>query len=222
MKYLALICTLFCINHSLLSISDLEQDPEFLEIKKKLDSRWKVYTKKDLLFLERKEPVLVMPESKINSNKTLGETENEKMERLKKYGMKMKPSISYRFQKRWTVNEMIESEVERENILKQIEFLPQKYKIEYLLDKELSRNGNEIYTPRTKKEKKRIKEYFVEKSRLEKKIPLSPDYHLTKFTLFLISKKGVSSEYAEVYPESVMGEFIQVEKLLFKYKVKQN
>jgi hypothetical protein len=222
MKYLALICTLFCINHSLYSISDLEQDPEFLEIKKKLDSRWKIYTKKDLLFLERKEPVLVMPESKINSNQTLGETEKEKMERLKKYGMKMKPSISYRFQKRWTVNEMIESEVERENIISQVEQLPKKYKIEYLLDKELSRNGNEIYTPRTKKAKKRIKEYFVEKSKLEKKIPLSPDYHLTKFTLFLISKKGVSSEYAEVYPESVMGEFIQVEKLLFKYKVKQN
>lgn len=222
MKYFVLFLILFSVNYSLFANSDLEKDPEFLEIKAKLDSRWKVYTKKDLLFLERKEPVLVMPESKSNANPALNETENEKMERLRKFGMKMKPSITYRFQKRWTVNESIETEIEREEILAKIQYLPKKYKIEHLLDNDLSKNGNDIYTPKTKKEKKRIKDYFNEKSKLEKKIPPLPDYHLSKFTLFLISKKGVSNEYAEVYPESVMGEFIQVEKLLFKYKIKQN
>lgn len=53
-------------------------------------------------------------------------------------------------------------------------------------------------------------------------MPRIPDYHFNKFTLFLISKRGVNNDYAEVYPESVTGEFIKVEKLLFKYRAKED
>jgi hypothetical protein len=219
MKYLVLI--LILLSYPLLATSELETDPAFIEIKAKLDPAWKVYIKKNLLYIERKEPVLVMPENRINAPVTLVETENEKMARMKKFGMKMKPVLIYKFQKRWTVNDSIDAESKREDILHKIQSLPEKYKITHLLDKNLSRKGGEFYLPQTKKEKRKVQEYFNEKTKLEKKIPYLPDYHLAKFSLFLISKRGVSSEYAEVYPESVMGEFIQVEKLLFKYKSKE-
>lgn len=220
MKYFVLI--LILLGYPLFATSELETDPAFIEIKAKLDPIWKVYIKKNLLYIERQEPVLVMPENKINAPVTTGETDSDKLARMKKFGMKMKPALIYQFQKRWTVNDSLEADLQREEILRKIQSLPKKYKIENLLDKELSRKGGEIYTPQTKKEKKKVKDYFNEKAKLEKKIPLLPDYHLTKFSLFLISKKGVNNEYAEVYPESVMGEFIQVEKLMFKYKVKEN
>ncbi|MBP9885777.1 MAG: hypothetical protein KBF93_05755 [Leptospiraceae bacterium] len=221
MKHLFLILFTIPFSLPLLSVSSLEQDPAFVEIKAKLNANWKVYTKKDLLFLERKEPVFVMPEKKVISKETLYETDKEKLARMKKFGMKMKPNIIYRFQKRWTVNDLIQADMAREEIQKKISALPKKYKIEHLLENDLNRQGSEIYVPKTKQEKSRVKEYFNEKSKLEKKIPPFPNYHLTKFSLFLISKKGISGEYSEVYPESVTGEFIQVDKLLFKYKVKQ-
>jgi hypothetical protein len=219
MKHIIYILIYIGISFPIYS-TDLETDPAFIEIKAKLDSAWKVFTKKNLLYIERKEPVLVMPENKINAPVALRETESDKLERMKKFGMKMKPALIYQFQKRWTVNDLLRVDTEREDTLSKIQSLPKRYKIEHLLDKDLSRKGGEIYTPQTKKEKRKVKNYFNEKAKLEKKIPALPDYHLTKFSLFLISKRGVSSEYAEVYPESVMGEFIQVEKLLFKYKAK--
>ena len=72
----------------------------------------------------------------------------------------------------------------REEIQKKISALPKKYKIEHLLENDLNRQGSEIYVPKTKQEKSRVKEYFNEKSKLEKKIPPFPNYHLTKFSLF--------------------------------------
>lgn len=218
MKFYLLILILLCFP--LFATSEIEKDPVFIEIKSKLNSKWKIYTKKDLLFFERKDPVLVMPERNVTITNALGETDKEKLARMKKFGMKMKPNIIYRFQKRWTVNDLILSDMIKENIQKKISFLPKKYKIDHLLENDMSKQGSEIYTPRTKVEKARVKEYFNEKTKLEKQIPPDPDYHLSKFSLFFISKKGISGEYSEVYPESVTGEFIQVDKLLFKYKVK--
>lgn len=199
----------------------LETDPVFLEIKSKLDPNWKVKIKNNILTLERKNPVFVMPYSKSQDNNNYSETENSRLIRIKKYGMKMKPNIVYRYQKRWTVNESIQAEIVKEEIESKIKSLPDKYKIRHLLDNEISNKGIEIFIPKTKLEKSKVKEYFNEKTKLEKKIPKSPDYHLSKFSLFVISKKDVSGDYSEVYPESVLGEFIQVEKLLYKYKVKE-
>ena len=78
MKHLFLILFTIPFSLPLLSVSSLEQDPAFVEIKAKLNANWKVYTKKDLLFLERKEPVFVMPEKKVISKETLYETDKEK------------------------------------------------------------------------------------------------------------------------------------------------
>lgn len=223
MKYFFILFTLlYCTFESYLSkdlkTTELEEDPAFLEIKTKLNSNWKVYVKKDLLFLERKEPVLVMPERRVKA--ALSETEKEKLTRMKKFGMKMKPNIIYRFEKRWTVNDLMQAEIRKEEIENKIIELPEKYKIRHLLENDFSKKGSKIYIPKTKLEKRKVKGYFDEKIKLEKKIPAFPDYHFNKFSLFIISKKGVSGDYSEVYPESVLGEFIQVEKLLFKYKVK--
>ena len=124
-------------------------------------------------------------------------------------------------EKRWTVNDLIEAEIRKEEIENKITELPEKFKIRYLLENDFSKKGSEIYIPKTKLEKRKVKGYFDEKKKLEKKIPAFPDYHFNKFSLFYISKKGVSGDYSEVSHESVLGEFIQVEKLLFKYKVKQ-
>ena len=220
MKLFTLILFLLC--YPILPTSELENDHAFVDFKTKLDSGWKVYVKKNLLQIERKEPVFVMPENRTNAPPTLGETESDKIVRMKKYGMKMKPALIYEIQKRWTVNDSIEAETSREEVQNKIQSLPKKYKIEHLLDKELSKKGGEIYTPKTVKEKRKVKEYFIAKSKLEKKMPRIPDYHFNKFTLFLISKRGGNSDYAEVYPESVMGEFIKVEKLLYKYRAKED
>lgn len=221
MKYFIIILLLIQFGQPLRSVSELETDPIFIEFKNRLDLRWRIQIKKNLVILERKEPVLVMPFSQTKEENTKPETEKAKLIRLKKFGMKMKPNIIYKFEKRWTVNDTIAAEIKKEEIESKIAELPDKYKIRHLLENDLSKKGSEIYTPKTKAEKRKVKEYFNEKIKLEKKIPLFPDYHLNKFSLFSISKKGVSGEYAEVYPESVLGEFIQVDKLLFKYKVKQ-
>ena len=161
MKHLFLILFTIPFSLPLLSVSSLEQDPAFVEIKAKLNANSKVYTKKDLLFLERKEPVFVMPEKKVISKETLYETDKEKLARMKKFGMKMKPNIIYRFQKRWTVNDLIQADLKKEEIQRTISALPKKYKIEHLLENDLNRKGSEIYIPKTKLEKARVKEYFI-------------------------------------------------------------
>lgn len=221
MKFYLLILLCFHFTIPLSSVSELETDPVFLEFKNRLDLRWRIKIKKNLLTIERKEPVLVMPFTQTNVDTLKSETETEKLTRMKKFGMKMKPNIIYRFEKRWTINDLIEAEIRKEEIENKITELPEKFKIRYLLENDFSKKGSEIYIPKTKLEKRKVKGYFDEKKKLEKKIPAFPDYHFNKFSLFYISKKGVSGDYSEVSPESVLGEFIQVEKLLFKYKVKQ-
>lgn len=221
MKYIYLILILFGNLYPIYSNTELEKDLEFIEIKTKLDPAWKVYTKKNFLYLERREPVLVMPEGKTNIPQLKSEADEDKIARMKKYGMKMKPNLVYRFEKRWTVNDTIQSDIIKTEIENKIKSLPEKYKITHLIDEDLSKRGKIFYSPKTKRDKQRVKEYFQEKEKLEKKIPQVPDYHLSKFSLFLVSKKGVSNDYTEVYPESVTGEFIQVEKLLFKYRNKE-
>ena len=99
----------------------LETDPVFLEIKSKLDPNWKVKIKNNILTLERKNPVFVMPYSKSQDNNNYSETEKSRLIRIKKYGMKMKPNIVYRYQKRWTVNESIQAEIVKEEIVDQFD-----------------------------------------------------------------------------------------------------
>lgn len=221
MRNILFVLFFMSCNFSLFAMSKLELDPAFIEFKSKLNPDWKIKIEKDILRIERKEPVLVMPVNRINAPIAPVETEKEKLDKMKKYGMKMIPNMIYRFQKRWTVNDTIKAELKRDKIQEKIYTLPKKYKIEHLRDKNLSSKGGEFYIPTTKTEKKRVKAYFDEKTKLEGKIPPLPDYHLNKFSLFFISKKGISNEYTDAYPESVMGEFIQIEKLLFKYRVMQ-
>lgn len=221
MKNYLLLILFLSFSTIILPNAELEIDPSFAEIKAKLDPSWKVYTKKNLVYLERKEPVFVMPEGRTNIPKPQAESEKEKVNWIKKYGMKMKPTLIYRFERRWTINDTIKSDALKTEIENKIKELPEKYKIVHLLDEQLSKNGKEFYNPKTKKEKQRVKEYFKEKEKLQEQIPNPPDYHLTKFSLFLVSKKGINTNYAEVYPESVTGEFIKVDKLLFKHRNKE-
>ena len=61
MKYFYLILFSICFTLPIYSISELAEDPAFVEFKSKLNSGWKAYIKKDLLIIERTEPVLIMP-----------------------------------------------------------------------------------------------------------------------------------------------------------------
>ena len=82
MKLFTLILFLLC--YPILPTSELENDHAFVDFKTKLDSGWKVYVKKNLLQIERKEPVFVMPENRTNAPPTLGEPESYKIVRMKK------------------------------------------------------------------------------------------------------------------------------------------
>ncbi len=200
-----------------LSADSIAKDELFMEFMSKLSTDWKVKFEKEEMVFERIEPIYVLP-TNLEEKKVEIIDEEKKLEKFKKYGMRLKPLLRYKFAKRRKIKEELTAISKKEEIEDSIYKLRIKYKIDQMVNLKKTTPENEVYEPKSKKQKLNLKKFLKEKEILEKKIPLFPDYIFRNYFITLIEKKGMKTLYKDIYPESVVGEFLEIEKNLYKYK----
>lgn len=195
----------------------IAKDELFREFLTKLSTDWKVKFEKEEMIFERIEPIYVLP-TNLEEKKVEFIEEEKKIEKFKKYGMRLKPLLKYKFAKKRKVKEEILAITKKENFLDEISKIRIKYKIDSIVNLKKSNPEIEIYEPKTKTSKTNLKKFLKEKEVLEKKIPLFPDYNFRNYFITLVEKKGMKTVYKDIYPESVVNEFLEIEKILLPYK----
>ncbi len=217
MKLLQIV--FFLLPHFLFSSEkiNLGEDILFQKFLSELTSPWEIKFPKNQLVFRRRDPVLVLPSHKLNAPEII-ESEESRIARFQKQGMRQNPMLVFNIRKKMNIFEQVKIENTNSEIELKIQQLRKKYKIDSIQEKRLSPKSEEIYTPKTKKEKLNLKKFIKERDKLNLKYSNEPSYLFDRYVLVFSEKKGINSEYTEVYPDSVTGEFLQIEKALYKYK----
>jgi len=177
----------------------MDNDKIIKEIKSKIPKNWKIITDKDMLIFERNGTVWSLFENQISQPMSF-ETEEERAERIKKYGTKTKTQVIYRYEDKWSSKQLKDAYTNNDAIYKKISGLMDKYKIRHLYDEMLSAKGDEYFIEGTPAENKRIEEYKTEKQKLESQIINIPQYNTEKYSLFLMEGSGYNDSFHIVYP----------------------
>jgi hypothetical protein len=196
-------------------ITNFEKSAVYKKLKTAVPAGWAITNKRQQLIIERKEPVWILTENKINAP-LKSETNNEKISRIKKYGHLSKSKLIFRVENNWPPAKIIKEKQKNQSIRNEISGLLKKYNIAHLLNKNLSVKGREYFNQASPEEEKRIQDYQKKKAELEKKIISLPDYQLGKYSLFLISQNGQEDEFHTIYPERA-----QLEIFFIKNKLKE-
>jgi hypothetical protein len=142
--------------------------------------------------------VWVLEENPVNA---VAENKDAKIKRIKANGIRVVPEIIIRYEDKWSPDKIQQLKIQNAAIDDEINKLPKKYNIVQLRDKKLSTKNQTIYTGNNEKEKGLIEQYNKEKSVLEAKKTILPDFHSDKYSLFITSLKGNIDNLHSVYPE---------------------
>jgi hypothetical protein len=189
------------------------KDTAYQKLIKEIPPGWSVSVNKDFLTIEKKEPVWILAENKINAPLNR-ESEAERIQRIKKYGRLSKTKLVFLVTEKWDQPRVRKAEKHNREINRRILTLPKKYNIEKLYDKSLSRKGTEYFIGNNPSDEKRIKSYRAEKASLEKQLIPLPDYNLKNNSLFLKEQSGLEDEYHTIYPETTPSELALVKNKL--------
>lgn len=191
----------------------MDKDVILTKIKSSFSDKWEMFEKNGQLIIENNDFVWILFENQINAPLNM-EKEQEKIERIKKFGKKTRAQFTFSYENKWSKEKIQKTKNENDLIYKNINALAAKYNISHLYNESLSRKGEDFYIPTNQEEEKRIQEYQKEKSKLEGTLQKLPDYHTEKYSLFLISKVGCSDEFHIVYPEKISREMYIIENLI--------
>lgn len=166
------------------------------KIIKSLPKGWNYTAKSGELIIEKKDSVIVAGKA------LLGFAANKKIpqDTVLKYGHKSKSRIIYKYTDRWTTEQTMTASSNNTKIYQQIKESPVKYKITNLFDNAKSSRCENVYTGKTDEEKKLVAQYEQEKSILNSKLILTPNYHTDYYSLFLVSTEGATDDMITVYP----------------------
>ncbi len=197
-----LICGYF-INP--VSGDEIMNDSKLKEIKMNLSPGWDMKIEEgDLIFSSQKD-VWVLQENNINAPISL-ETFEEKENRIKKFGKKMKPMLKYKLEKKWTQEEITAAEKKNDQIYEKIDALPDKYDIRHLFNKFASSKFATELVGETPEENERIEKYNKEKEELEKQLITIPELFSENYSITFSDAVGWTYEYSTVAPEEISAE----------------
>jgi len=199
-----------CVMAEEIGNNEVNKDSVLKKIQSSLPANWNMSEKNGELIIERNDFVWVLFENKINAPVSR-ETEQDRIERIKKFGKKTKAQFVFKYEPKWSDKKIQQIKDENDSIYKQIKELPEKHNITYLYNKDLSRKGGEVYIGTNQEEEKRIEDYKKEKDELEQKIKKLPDCFTSKYSLFLISKVGNEDEFYTVYPQKVSEDMYKIQ-----------
>ncbi len=199
-----------------MSIKDPAQDKVLKQIHESLPEGWQMVIKQDVLEISRGEEITLLYQNSINAPLSL-ETPQQKAERIKKYGKKVKSILRFRLEPLWDEQKIQTTQEHNRKIHDEINKLPEKLNITHLYNTFLSSKGQVYFNEGTEQENNRVAEYQEQKKKLESKLIALPEYSTEKASLFLMDFNGVSDEYQQVFPESADREGNTVLGLFSRY-----
>jgi len=188
----------------------IRNDSILNKIHSSLLHKWIMYKLNGELIIERKDSIWVMFENKINAPLNIMNKE-ERIKQIKTSGKKVKASIVFVIEKKWTKSKVLKSRKNNLTIVDSIFKLPSKYNIEHLINIPY-KDDSFIGIKCTNEEKKRISQYLKEKKNWENSKIRIPDYNTENFSLFLKIIIGKEDEYHSIYPEEVSEEIYKIQK----------
>ena len=220
MKYFILVIIFsYSIFSENLSIG-LKNDILFYEFRNELKTNWEIKFFNDKLLFVRKEPIYILPLNKFDKAELANLSEEKRKSFFVKKGMRVHSKLIFQILKRKNVLEEISFADKREKIESELRELPSKYKIEELIKNKNVEDQEEILKGKKKTDKKRLVKFFKKRKELISELPLEAEYRFDKYELYLLEREGIKNKYSAIYPDSVTGEILQIEKYLYKYRIK--
>jgi hypothetical protein len=220
MKYfIIIIISSFSIFSDKLSIG-LKNDTLFYEFRNELKTDWEMKFFNDKLLFVRKEPIYILPLNKFDRAEVSSLTEEKRKSFFIKKGMRVHSKLIFQILKRKNVLEEVSFSDKKEKIESELRELPVKYKVDELIKNKNLENQDEIVKGKKKADRKRLVQFFKKRKELIAELPLEAEYRFDKYELYLIEREGIKNKYSAIYPDSVTGEILQIEKYLYKYRIK--
>lgn len=164
-----------------------------------IPSDWKFIATENQFTIISPDTVWVLTENRFN---TIPEKKEDQIDRIKKNGTLVIPTIVIQYENKWTPERLQQARINNAAYYDEIRKLPTKYKITHLIDKKLSSKSSTVYIPTNDQEKILLEQYEQEKSRLMEKIIRLPDFHSEKYSLFIESTSGADDDMHLVYPNA--------------------
>jgi hypothetical protein len=157
--------------------------------------------------ITRNDSVWVLDEKWMDAPKENKESRNK---RIQEKGKKLACQLIFSYEDKWTVDKIQKASILNAATMDQIRKLPEKYKIAGLKDDKLSSKQSTVYTAKTETDKKNLDKYYKEKNQLEASLQKVPDFNSEKYSLFIVSRTGLSDDMHLVYPEKASTELYTI------------
>lgn len=187
--------------------SEEETDNILLNIRSKIPANWNYVKTSSRIHLIRNDSIYILNENRIKAPKENRDVLNQ---RIQKYGQRCISKIIYRYEARWSKEDLKKANEHNSKLSKEIKKLPSKYNIEHLYNKSLSSKKGDVYTPTNDAEKIRVSKYEKEYKELMSKIIEVPTIHTEYYSLFVDEIQGRNDNNHVVFPEEASLEVYRI------------
>ncbi len=191
-----------------------QTDKRLDSLKKSIPVKWLLTQNDSELVIRRKDTVWLMMDMRMNAPARTKETEEQYIQRIKKYGKKIIPYYVFRAEPLWSIEKRKEVLKQNREIEDAINKLPKKHNIERLRDNYLSAKGHDYYVPVTRSDSIAVNTCLAEKAKLEKSKTPFPDYNTSRLSLFKVMEYGHESELNALWPFEASKEMSLIDRKL--------
>jgi hypothetical protein len=177
----------------------LKDDKKFLELQSNLPAGWHITNTTDQIKIMSSDSVWSMFENKISQPK-MTEPDSVRISRIKKYGIKVNPCFTLRYEPKWSKQKLDNAKKTNANIYKQIDSMANTTGVKKLIVDPKTTKGELWFNAKTHKDSLLVKDYLKFKETQENKLIKLPDYETSFFSIFQISEVGISDAFTTVYP----------------------
>jgi hypothetical protein len=158
-------------------------DNILLLISKFLPNNWNIINITDTLIFNFSQPIFKIPEDLLYDSTKRSKTRFTSIAEPEYSEAK----IVFKVDSLWSGSKMYDAKSKNSYTIAQIEKLQFKYKISHLMEYINSSNFDINSSVISTNERKSIKRYFEDKIKLENELIITPNFHTTNYSLFLIS-----------------------------------
>jgi len=204
-KALFFLVIIFFLQINLTGVNmSIDTDQSLKNLQNALPQKWKIIINEKFFILEKDEEIYVLSENRINAP-VKKETQSEKILKYKKYGKKIKPAISFRYEPVWSDQKLKENKTHNEMIQKKLDELSINF---------FSDNKKTAKNPTKPLPDKQYEEYEKQKTEIEKNLIPFPDFTTSKYYLFFAGNTVLDDEHHSVYPKTILEEIVKIKNLL--------
>jgi hypothetical protein len=164
----------------------------------KIPEGWIVSADSNRISFQYKDSVWILNENRASLNNL---TKEQLSARVKEKGKRSTCYLIFSYEPKWSFNKIQDIKIKNSFYREDLNKLAQKYEISRLEDKSQSSRFHKVYKAGNISDQKILDAYMKEKEGIEKKIIKLPDYHSSKYSLFLREMKGYNDNETIILPQ---------------------